>query len=150
MSKTVAKRGDYFYYLEVWNKQEFRDNRISSILDEPKGKIHYVNGSLSKLNKVDKIELALFWKNKSSAENRIKSLKLRPLDNYHYVINSFSREEFISKIPDKCPDNVKSYQETFWLINKQLKDKEVKYKKKLENPWRDFKLVDLGNILNNS
>ena len=145
-----AKRGDYFYYLEVWDKQILRDNKISSVLGESTYQTSYVNGSKRSLNKVNKIEFALFWKNKSSAEERILSLKRnRPKDEYVYILKFLNREEFINIIPDVCSDDVKDYQRNLWLVNKQLKDKEVTYKRKLENPWRDFKIVDLGDILSN-
>jgi len=146
--KKIAKRGDHFYYLEVWDKQILRDSKISSILDECRSQVFFVNGSLKKLNKVDKIELALFWKNKSSAENRILSLKRnRPKDEYIYLLKSLTREEFIDIIPDDFPKDIKGHYTNLWLINKQLKDKEKNYKKKLENPWRDFKTFDLTDVL---
>lgn len=144
-----AKRGDYFYYLEVWDKQILRDNKISSILDESTYQTFYVNGSQKNLNRVDKIEFAIFWKNKESAEHRILTLKRsRPKDEYLYLVKSLTREEFINIIPEECSDDV-GYKKNLWLINKKLRDKELVYKTKLENTWRDFKTVDLGDILLN-
>jgi hypothetical protein len=144
----LKKRGNFFYYLEVWDKQILRDNKISSVLDESTHQTFFVNGSLKSLNKVDKIELAHFWKNKSSAENRILSLKRnRPKDEYVYLLKSLTREEFIDIIPDECSDNIIKYKKVYWEINKQLKDKEKNYKRKLENPWREFKTIDLTDVL---
>jgi hypothetical protein len=144
----LKKRGNFFYYLEVWDKQILRDNKISSILGEDESQIFYVNGSLKSLNKVDKIEFALFWKSKESAKNRILTLKrFRPNDEYVYLLKSLTREEFIDIIPDECSDNTKEYKKVYWKINKELKDKEKNYKTKLENPWREFKTVDLSDVL---
>ncbi len=144
----LKKRGNFFYYLEVWDKQILRDNKISSVLDESTHQTFFVNGSLKSLNKVDKIEFALFWKNKISAENRILSLKRnRPKDEYVYLLKSLTREEFIDIIPDECFDDIKEYKKVYWKINKELKDKEKNYKTKLENHWRELKTVDLSDVL---
>jgi hypothetical protein len=131
----IAPRGDLFYYIEVWDKQILRDNKISSILGENISQTFFVNGSQKNLNKVDKIEFALFWKNKESAEHRILTLKrFRPKDEYLYLIKFLTREEFINSIPNECSD-VKKYKKFYWERNKELKDKELCYKRKLENPF---------------
>lgn len=126
-------RGDYFYYIEVWNKQALRDSKISNILGEKSIKPKYVNGSLRQLNMVDKIEFSLFWKNESSAYYRIESLKRnRPKDKYHYIVKSMNRDEFIDIIPDKEPNGNKYLIEVCWMKNKQLKEKEISYKRKIK------------------
>jgi hypothetical protein len=131
----ISPRGDLFYYIEVWDKQILRDNKISSILGENISQTFFVNGSQKNLNKVDKVEFALFWKNKESAEYRILTLKRsRPKDEYLYLIKFLTREEFINSIPNKCSD-VKNYKKLYWERNKELKDKELSYKRKIENPF---------------
>ena len=140
-------RGDNFFYLEVWNKSELRDSRISDILDEKVSETYYVNGSLRILSRVNRIEFALFWKNKSSAEDRIKSLKsARPNDKYTYIIKSLNRQEFIDIIPDKISKDTKEYHKNYWMANKNLKNKEIEYLKKIDNPWRYHKVKDLNKI----
>lgn len=144
----IAPRGDDFYYIEVWDKQVLRDSKISDILGEEASKPKYVNGSQKQLNMVDKIEFALFWKNKESAYHRITTLKInRPKDNYEYVVKSVNREEFLSIIPDESPNGNEYHIKVCWGKNKELKDKEKTYKRKIENPWRDFKIKDLNQIL---
>ena len=140
-------RGDNFFYLEVWNKSELRDSRISDILDEKVSETYYVNGSLRILSRVNRIEFVLFWKNKSSAEDRIKSLKsARPNDKYTYIIKSLNRQEFIDIIPDKISKDNKEYHKKYWMANKNLKNKEIEYLKKIDNPWRDHKVKELNKI----
>jgi dTDP-4-amino-4,6-dideoxygalactose transaminase len=142
----IAPRSDYFYYLEVWDKIVLRDSKISDILGEESSKPRYVNGSQKQLNMVDKIEFSLFWKNKESAYHRITTLKRhRTNDNYEYLVKSMNREEFLSIIPDEIPIGNK-YNQTCWLKNKELKDKEKTYKRKIENPWRNFKIKDISDV----
>jgi hypothetical protein len=76
----IQPRGDYFYYLEVWNKSLLRDSLISTILDEDLMKPYYVNGSQRQLNRVNKIECALFWKNEGmgSKAGEIHFFKYNP------------------------------------------------------------------------
>lgn len=132
----IAKRGDILYYIEVWDKQILRDNKISSILGENTSQVFFVNGSQKNLNKVDKIEFALFWKNKENADHRITTLKrFRPKDDYVYLVKSLTREDFINLIPDCCIGDIKDYKKLYWSRNKDLKNKELCYKRKLENPW---------------
>lgn len=143
----IAKRHDTFFYIEVWDKQTLRDYKISNILGDKTFIPNYLNGSLNRLNKVPSVEYALFWKNKSSAYRRITSLKRhRPKDNYEYIVREIDRDKFISIIPDKIKTSNK-FHLTCWKVNKDLKDREVNYKKKLENPWRDYKVKDLNDIL---
>lgn len=131
--------GDRFYYIEVWDKQILRDNKISSILGEGEFEKTYLNGSQRSLNKVNRIECAIFWKNKESAEWRISTLKRsRPKDHYIYLIKSLTREEFINIIPDVHHESLKSHTKFYWEKNKELKIKEVSYKRKLENPWNNI------------
>ena len=147
-SNYIASRGDHFYYIEVWDKQVLRDSKISKILGEEAIKPSYVNGTKKQLNKVDRIEFALFWKNESSANHRITTLKRhRPKDVYEYIVKSLSREEFIEVIPNKQPNGNKFYIEVCWMKNKQLKEKEISYKKKIENPWRNHNVKDLNELL---
>jgi hypothetical protein len=144
----ISPRGDLFYYIEVWDKQILRDNKISSILGENTSPVFFVNGSQKNLNKVSKIEFALFWKNKQSAENRILTLKrFRPKDEYVYLVKYLTRGDFISLIPDQCNDGVKDYKKIYWNKNKELKDKELCYKRKLENPWRDYNIKNIDELL---
>jgi hypothetical protein len=144
----IAPRGDLMYYLEVWDIQILRDSKISSILGEPNSQTFFVNGSQKNLSRVDKIELALFWKNKESAEHRILTLKrFRPKDEYKYVLKSLTREEFINIIPDECDPDLKDYKKVYWNKNKELKVKELCYKRKLENPWRDYNIKNIGELL---
>ncbi len=142
----IAPRGDLLYYIEVCDKQILRDNKISSILGENTLPVFFLNGSQKNLNKVDKIEFALFWKNKQSAENRILTLKrARPKDEYVYLVKYLTRDDFISLMPDQCGDE-KSYKKIYWSMNKQLKDKEISYKRKLENPWRNYNIKNIGDL----
>lgn len=134
----LAKRGDIFYYVEVWGLSEYRNKIISNLLDINNNDVSYLSGSTRSLTKVNKIEFATFWKNKHSAESRIEYFEKRPKDEYKYVIKSISREEFINLIPDKEP-NCNKYQKMCWLKNKETKQKEVTYKRKLrslENPYQ--------------
>lgn len=147
-SNYIQPRGDNFYYIEVWDKQILRDSKISNILGEETQKPYYVNGSQRQLNKVDKIEFALFWKNESSAYHRIETLKRhRPKDEYEYIVKSMNREDFINIIPDKQPNGNKYHTEVCWMKNKQLKEKEISYKRKIENPWRNYNVKDLNELL---
>lgn len=145
----IQPRGDHFYYIEVWDKQILRDSKISNILSEEATKPSFVENLVGhQLNKVDKIEFALFWKNESSAYHRIETLKRhRPKDEYEYIVKSFNREEFINIIPDKQPNGNKYHTEVCWMKNKQLKEKEVSYKRKIENPWRNYNVKDLNELL---
>ena len=144
----IQPRGDHFYYIEVWDKQILRDSKISNILGEEATKPSYVNGSQKQLNKVDKIEFALFWKNEESANYRITTLKIfRPKDEYEYIVKYLTREEFIEIIPDEQPNGNKYHTQVCWSRNKDLKDKEKAYKRKIENPWRNFEIKDLNQIL---
>lgn len=134
-NKYIAPRGDYFYYIEVWDKQSIRDQKISDILDlsqmtNPK----YLNGSSTTQILSDSIEFALFWKTRESAEYRISNLKKRKKDNV-YIIKYFDRDEFISKIPDNCAVKAKQSEKIRLVINQELKKKEITYKKKIENVW---------------
>jgi hypothetical protein len=128
----IQPRGDYFYYLEVWDKSLLRDSLISNILDEDSMKPYYVNGSQRQLNRVNKIECALFWKNEGSAKHRIETLKwARPNDDYKYVIKVLNREQFINIIPDEFKGN--SIENIYWKLNSELKLKEINYQKKIEH-----------------
>jgi hypothetical protein len=131
----IQARGDYFYYLEVWDKSLLRDSLISNILDEDSMRPYYVNGSQRQLNRVNKIECALFWKNKSSAEHRIETLKWsRPNDDYKYVVKELNREQFINIIPNEFKGN--SMENIYWKSNSELKSKEINYQKKIEHAER--------------
>ena len=135
MNKYIAPRGDYFYYIEVWNKELLRDQKISDILDlaeitNPK----YLHGSSSTLILSELIEFAIFWKTKESVEYRISNLKKRKKDNV-YIIKYFDRDEFISKIPDVLSCSIKYTEKIRLSINQELKKKEINYKKKIENIW---------------
>lgn len=135
MNKYIAPRGDHFYYIEVWNKELLRDQKISDILDlaeitNPK----YLNGSSSTLILSESIEFAIFWKTKESVEYRISNLKKRKKDNV-YIIKYFDRDEFISKIPDVLSCSIKYTEKIRLSINQELKKKEINYKKKIENIW---------------
>lgn len=137
-NKYIAPRGDHFYYIEVWDKQSIRDQKISDILDlsqmtNPK----YLNGSSTTQILSDSIEFSLFWKTRESAEYRISNLKKRKKDNV-YIIKYFDRDEFISKIPDNCVHcsvKAKQSEKIRLAINQELKKKEIAYKKKIENVW---------------
>lgn len=134
-NKYIAPRGDYFYYIEVWDKQSIRDQKISDILDlSQMTKPKYLNGSSTTQILSDSIEFALFWKTRESAEYRISNLKKRKKDNV-YIIKYFDRDEFISKIPDNCAVKVKQSEKIRLVINQELKKKEITYKKKIENVW---------------
>jgi hypothetical protein len=131
----IQARGDYFYYLEVWDKSLLRDSLISNILDEDSMRPYYVNGSQRQLNRVNRIECALFWKNKSSAEHRIETLKWsRPNDDYKYVVKELNREQFINIIPNEFKGN--SMENIYWKSNSELKSKEINYQKKIEHAER--------------
>lgn len=135
MNKYIAPRGDHFYYIEVWNKELLRDQKISDILDlveitNPK----YLHGSSSTLILSESIEFAIFWKTKESVEYRISNLKKRKKDNV-YIIKYFDRDEFISKIPDVFSCSIKYTEKIRLSINQELKKKEINYKKKIENIW---------------
>ena len=134
-NKYIAPRGDYFYYIEVWDKQSIRDQKISDILDlSQMTKPKYLNGSSTTQILSDSIEFALFWKTRESAEYRISNLKKRKKDNV-YIIKYFDRDEFISKIHDNCAVKVKQSEKIRLVINQELKKKEIAYKKKIENVW---------------
>lgn len=138
-NKYIAPRGDNFYYIEVWDKQSIRDQKISDILDlSQMTKPKYLNGSSTTQILSDSIEFALFWKTRESAEYRIESFKRRGpsfIGDKIYIIRFLDRDDFISKIPDNCAVKAKQSEKIRLVINQELKKKEITYKKKIENVW---------------
>ena len=135
----VQPRGDFFYYVELWDKAQLRDVKLSNIFDEENTtKPSYLAGSQKQFNSQSRLYTALFWKNESSAEFRIELMKLLKIsESYVFVIKSLTREEFIESIPEKFKiDNL--YVTALWQKNRDLKEREINYKQKIENPWRDM------------
>jgi hypothetical protein len=131
----IQPRGNHFYYIEVWDRSLLRDSVISDILGEDSLKPFYVNGSQRQLNRVNKIQCALFWKTQGSAEYRIETLKRnRPNDDCKYLVKELNREEFIDIIPDDFKGN--KFENTCWLTNVELKKREINYQKKIEHAER--------------
>ena len=136
--KHIAKRGDFFYYIEVWNTEKLRLSKINIVMDGEEIKPHYFRGSSRQIIEVKDIECAIFWKNKESAEHKIKSLNLfvESSKSRTFVIKELTREEFIKLIPDKPnPDKAGDvYSYTLpWRGNLELKEKELEYLEKLKN-----------------
>lgn len=126
-NKYLAPRGDSFYYIEVYT----RELKLSSILNGGRC-FNFLSGSQSDPKITDKIYKSLFWKNKDSAEFRIRNAMNSDLHCKNiYVIKQLTREQFIFLIPTiDSKDN-------FYLKNKNLKQQEVTYKKKIENVWQN-------------
>jgi hypothetical protein len=129
--KKITKRGDLFYYIEVWDRQDLRDHSINIIVGEEPTNTTYVNGTQVQLHKTDIIYAALFWKRKVSATFRVSQLLKRPKNkNLKFIVKEMSREEFIETIPDES--KLKSTDLLYWNINRSLRKKELEYLEKLK------------------
>ena len=134
----ISKRGDTFYYIEVWGAAELRDLKLSEILGEEETKpLGYYYGSSVTKHIHQNIDCALFWKSYDTTYNRLRILQQEFLDlehrevKYHYKIKSINREEFISLII--LGKKYKGYTESSaYLKNKNLRNNEIIYKNKIE------------------
>lgn len=127
----ITKRSDDFWYIEVWDIQKSRDNKIADILgDVVETKPEYLAGSHTRLDKYEQIHYALFWKTKETAEWRLESMnKLNTKDKYNFIIKKLTREEFIKSIPEPKDKFVWGYHKK----NLKLKHDEMEYLEKIKN-----------------
>lgn len=123
------KRGDYFYYIEFYDKSEYRISKIDKYLDgktviEPK----YYNSSYGSIRLKKYIFLSLFWKKEESAKERISSFKNKAEKReLKAVVKRLTRSEFIDYIPDVIPRNISKTERDMFLKNFDLKVKEEEY-----------------------
>lgn len=134
----ISKRGDTFYYIEVWGAAELRDLKLSEILGSEEVKpLGYYYGSSVTQHIHQNIDCALFWKSYDTTYNRLRILQQEFLDlnhrevKYHYKIKNINREEFINII--KLGKKYKGYTEgSGYLKNINLCNNEIHYKKRIE------------------
>ncbi len=134
----IPKRSDIFYYIEVWDKQELRDSKISNIMNTKIFPTQYVNGTSKSIHKTEVKYAALFWKKKVSATYRISQFERRLCySNLIFIIREMDRKEFIKTIPDEV--KLKSTDLLYWNINRSLKAKELNYRNKLKKLYETSK-----------
>lgn len=137
-AKYIPKRGNIFYYIEVWSIEDFRDLKLSKILGIKETKPKYYFGSSSVEYTHESLHCALFWKTQDSAHNRLRILRKEFLDiehrdvKNHYIIKTLNREEFIKKIQPGKKYQMYTTQGSAYLTNINLRKKEIKYKKRTE------------------
>mgnify|MGYP005842595807 CR=1 FL=1 len=121
-------RGDYFYYIKIYDKNDLRLHKIGNILDETvKIKKRYL-GTFNSLNGKKYIFLSTFWKNKENAISKIKSLEEKVnKKKLKLVIGKLNRKEFINAIPDKIPRDITKSERNAFLYNFDRKVAEEKY-----------------------
>ncbi len=138
-AKYIQKRGDIFYYIEVWSIEDFRDLKLSNILGTKETKPKYYFGSSSAEYTHESLHCSLFWKTYDSAYNRLRILRKEFLDiehrdvKNHYIIKTLNREEFIKKVQPGKKYQMFTTQSSAYQTNINLRKKEITYKKKIEN-----------------
>jgi hypothetical protein len=129
------KRSDNFYYIEFYDKAEYRISKIDESLDRHSYiKPKYYNSSYGSIGLKKYIFLSLFWKKEETAKDRISSFKSKAEKrNLIPVIKKLSRNEFIDCIPDVIPRDITKSERDMFLMNFDLKVKEEEYLEKINS-----------------
>lgn len=115
---------DYFYYLISSDKATMRDNKISTLFDEPITEYYY-----TPLGNTSEIYCAKFWKDKNS---------ILKVNKGSFEIVEISTDDFIKLIPDGIESPSKSY----YLVNLKLKKQELEYQKVWKEYRKKYKAIE--------
>jgi hypothetical protein len=113
---------DTYYYLELANKSQVRDNLISDLLGQEYTKLFY---SSVDHKETPKIYLAKFWKDRSSIERALRFMS----NNYRIV--EVNQETFTKLIPDQVGEKENSN----YKRNIKNKRQDVKYLRE----WKEYR-----------
>jgi len=117
---------DTYYYLELADKTQVRDNLISDLLGVETNKLFYCS---LEHKETPKIYLAKFWKDRNSVER-----SLRFMTN-NYKIVKIDQETFIKLIPDSVDEKENSnYKKNF-----KNKRQDVRYLKEWSQLRKKYK-----------
>lgn len=146
-SKFTPKRSDDFFYIEVWDIIERRDNIIESLYDDVELKPLYLSSSSPDFSNT--IQCAIFWKTRASAEHRLRSLQDKferspsKKGKYKAILKEVTREEYINTIKEGFNfENV--YITSIYADNLRRKRSEITYNQKFNIEYPQI-IMDIIN-----
>lgn len=145
--KFTPKRSDDFFYIEVWDIIERRDNIIESLYDDVKLKPFYLSSSSPDFS--NSIQCAIFWKTRSSAEHRLRSLQDKferspsKKGRYKAILKKITRDEYVNTIKEgKVFEN--DYIASIYADNIRRKNSEILYNQKFNIEYPQI-IMDIIN-----